>query len=102
LSHDTVQKWIDEGVVGAGIPRTFSMHCYHRGGVQYRFMYAPVGQQWTLTHVQWWGGWAKGKHVSLRTSTSHFVLDTTTQHDMLMHYLLDKLHCYETDHSDAL
>ncbi|KAI6156862.1 hypothetical protein BKA82DRAFT_148554 [Pisolithus tinctorius] len=44
LSHDMVQKWIDEGVAGAGIPRTFSMHCYCWGGAQYRFMYAPVGQ----------------------------------------------------------
>ncbi|KAI6006233.1 hypothetical protein F5J12DRAFT_721224 [Pisolithus orientalis] len=44
LSHDMVQKWIDEGVAGAGIPGTFSTHCYHQGGVQYRFMYAPVGQ----------------------------------------------------------
>ncbi|KIO12167.1 hypothetical protein M404DRAFT_125937 [Pisolithus tinctorius Marx 270] len=85
LSHDTVQKWIDEGVAGAGIPRTFSTHCYRRGGAQYRFMYAPVGQRWTLARVRWWGGWAEGEH-----------------RDTLMRYLLDELHCYETDHSDAL
>ncbi|KIO13539.1 hypothetical protein M404DRAFT_122553 [Pisolithus tinctorius Marx 270] len=85
LSHDMVQKWIDEGVTGAGIPGTFSTHCYRRGGAQYRFMYAPVGQRWTLAHVRWWGGWAEGEH-----------------RDTLMRYLLDELHCYETDHSDAL
>ncbi|KAI6111554.1 hypothetical protein EDD16DRAFT_1485748 [Pisolithus croceorrhizus] len=44
LSHDTVQKWIDEAVVGAGIHGTFSTHCYHCGGAQYWFMFAPIGQ----------------------------------------------------------
>ncbi|KAI5984977.1 hypothetical protein EDC04DRAFT_2914018 [Pisolithus marmoratus] len=62
LSHDMVQKWIDKAVAGAGIPGTFSMHCYRHGGVQYQFMFVPVGQQWTLTHVRWWGGWADGEH----------------------------------------
>ncbi|KAI6111260.1 hypothetical protein F5141DRAFT_1274775 [Pisolithus sp. B1] len=85
LSHDTVQKWIDEAVAGAGIHGTFSTHCYHRGGAQYRFMFAPVGQRWTLARVRWWGGWAEGEH-----------------RDTLMRYLLDELHCYENDHSDAL
>ncbi|KAL4076527.1 hypothetical protein V8B97DRAFT_2021900 [Scleroderma yunnanense] len=33
----------------------------------------------------WWGGWADSEH-----------------HDMLICYLLDELHCYENDHSDAL
>ncbi|KAI6016548.1 hypothetical protein EDC04DRAFT_2577386 [Pisolithus marmoratus] len=85
LSHDMVQKWIDEAIVGAGIPGTFSTHCYRRGGAQYRFMFAPVGQRWTLARVRWWGGWAEGEH-----------------RDTLMRYLLDELHCYENDHSDAL
>ncbi|KAI6095655.1 hypothetical protein EDD16DRAFT_1719009 [Pisolithus croceorrhizus] len=64
LSHDTVQKWIDEAVAGAGIHGTFSTHCYRRGGAQYWFMFAPVGQRWTLARVRWWGGWAEGEHVS--------------------------------------
>ncbi|KIK22932.1 hypothetical protein PISMIDRAFT_101590 [Pisolithus microcarpus 441] len=85
LSHDTVQAWIDEAVAGAQIPGTFSTHCYRRGGAQYRFMFAPVGQRWTLARVRWWGGWAEGEH-----------------RDTLMRYLLDELHCYENDHSDAL
>ncbi|KIN97548.1 hypothetical protein M404DRAFT_160167 [Pisolithus tinctorius Marx 270] len=85
LSHDMVQKWINEAVVGSRIPGTFSTHCYHRGGAQYRFMFAPLGQRWTLARVQWWGGWAEGEH-----------------RDTLMRYLLDELHCYENDHSDAL
>ncbi|KIO03441.1 hypothetical protein M404DRAFT_145623 [Pisolithus tinctorius Marx 270] len=44
LSHDMVQKWINEAVAGSGIPGTFSTHCYRRGGAQYRFMFAPLGQ----------------------------------------------------------
>ncbi|KAL4078905.1 hypothetical protein V8B97DRAFT_2021244 [Scleroderma yunnanense] len=35
--------------------------------------------------IQWWGGWADGEHC-----------------DTLICYLLDKLHCYENNHSDAL
>ncbi|KAI6002511.1 hypothetical protein EDC04DRAFT_2908510 [Pisolithus marmoratus] len=85
LSHDMVQRWIDEAVTGARIPGSFSTHCYRRSGAQYRFMYAPVGQWWTLAWVQWWGGWAEGEHC-----------------DTLMCYLLNELHCYENDHSDAL
>ncbi|KAL4075031.1 hypothetical protein V8B97DRAFT_2022618 [Scleroderma yunnanense] len=42
-------------------------------GAQYWFMYAPIGQ------------WADGEHC-----------------DMLIHYLLDELHCYENNHSNAL
>ena len=34
------------------------------GGVQYRFMFAPVGERWTLAKVHWWGGWAENKQVS--------------------------------------
>ncbi|KZP02370.1 hypothetical protein FIBSPDRAFT_770813, partial [Athelia psychrophila] len=34
---------------------------------------------WTLTHIQWWGGWADGEH-----------------------YLLNNLHSYEEDHADVL
>ncbi|KAG2103157.1 uncharacterized protein F5147DRAFT_706769, partial [Suillus discolor] len=48
LSHDTVQKWIDEATTGAGI----------LGCAQYWFMFAPVGQRWSLAMVRWWGGWA--------------------------------------------
>ncbi|KIO07402.1 hypothetical protein M404DRAFT_23906 [Pisolithus tinctorius Marx 270] len=85
LSHDMIQKWINEAVVGSGIPGTFTMHCYCRGGAQYCFMFAPVGQRWTLARVWWWGGWAEGKH-----------------RDTLMCYLLDELNCYKNDHSDML
>jgi hypothetical protein len=68
LSHDTVQKWINEAVEGAGIPGSFSTHCFRRGGAQYRFMFAPVGQRWTLAKVRWWGEWAEQEHVCVLIS----------------------------------
>ncbi|THU85408.1 hypothetical protein K435DRAFT_685662 [Dendrothele bispora CBS 962.96] len=70
------------GVKGAG---EFTTHCFRRGGAQYRFMYAPIGERWTLARIRWWGGWAEGEH-----------------RDTLIRYLLDELHTYEEDHSDAL
>ncbi|KAG1879967.1 hypothetical protein F4604DRAFT_1679111 [Suillus subluteus] len=85
ISHDTVQKWINESTAGAGILGNFSTHCFRRGGAQYWFMFAPVGQRWTLAKVRWWGGWAEGEHC-----------------DTLVRYLLNELHAYETDYSDAL
>ncbi|KIK79780.1 hypothetical protein PAXRUDRAFT_833918 [Paxillus rubicundulus Ve08.2h10] len=85
LSHDTVQKWINEATSGAGISGSFSTHCFRRGGAQYHFMFAPVGQRWPLAKVRWWGGWAEQEH-----------------RDTLIRYLLDELYTYETDYSDAL
>ena len=35
LSHDTVQKWIDEVTSGTAIWGSFSTHCFRQGGVQY-------------------------------------------------------------------
>ncbi|TEB23418.1 hypothetical protein FA13DRAFT_1757041 [Coprinellus micaceus] len=60
-------------------------HCFRRGGAQYRFMFAPPGQKWTLSRIRWWGGWALGE-----------------KRDTLIRYLLDELYTYEEDHSDAL
>ncbi|KIK32078.1 hypothetical protein CY34DRAFT_760908 [Suillus luteus UH-Slu-Lm8-n1] len=85
ISHDAVQKWINESTAGAGILGNFSTHCFRRGGAQYLFMFAPVGQRWTLAKFRWWGGWAEGEH-----------------RDTLVRYLLDELHTYEADYSDAL
>ncbi|KAF9545125.1 hypothetical protein CPC08DRAFT_592695, partial [Agrocybe pediades] len=48
-------------------------------------MFAPRGQRWSLAQIQWWDGWAIGKH-----------------RDTLIQYLLDELYTYEADHSDTL
>jgi hypothetical protein len=42
----------------------YPTHCFCKGGAQYRFMFAPMGEWWTMDHIRWWGGWAEGKKVS--------------------------------------
>ncbi|KAK6992360.1 hypothetical protein R3P38DRAFT_3373026 [Favolaschia claudopus] len=79
------QDLITEFTVGAGLKKTYTTHSFRRGGVQDRFMFAPLGKRWSLSIVRWWGGWAIGEHV-----------------DTLMKYLLDSLQSYETGHADAL
>jgi len=63
MSYDTFQKLLGEFVAGAGLTKTYTMHCFRRGGTQYRFMYAPIGRRWSLSIIRWWGGWAKGEQV---------------------------------------
>jgi hypothetical protein len=75
ISHDTVQSWINEATTGADICQasgggSFSTHCFRQGSAQYRFMYAPVGERWSLAVVQWWGGWAEGEHVCLTVTVT--------------------------------
>jgi hypothetical protein len=72
-------------------------------------MFAPVGQWWTLAKVHWWGGWADGEHVCFLCSqlmfdwhSYFFSYHVYFQCDTLVQYLLNKLHAYETDYSDAL
>jgi hypothetical protein len=71
MSADTVSNLIQEFVQGAGLFGTglndtstysFSSHGFRRGGAQYRFMGAPVGERWTLAEIKAWGGWT-GKNV---------------------------------------
>ena len=64
-SSDIIQKRINEWAAAAGITGAghFTTHCFRCGGAQYRFMFAPMGQRWTLARIRWWGGWAIGEHV---------------------------------------
>ncbi|KAG6329830.1 hypothetical protein ID866_9259 [Astraeus odoratus] len=63
LSHDTVQKWINEATAGAKLKGSFTTHCFRRGATQYWFIHAPVGEQWSLSQVRWWGGWADNERM---------------------------------------
>jgi integrase len=68
VSHDTIQKWLDEFADQAGIKPNktkLTTHCLRRGGAQYRFMFAPPGKRWTLATIRWWGGWAEKEHVCI-------------------------------------
>ncbi|THU79784.1 hypothetical protein K435DRAFT_823833 [Dendrothele bispora CBS 962.96] len=57
---DSTKKKVNEFAAAAGLPGAgrYTTHCFRRGGAQYRFMYAPVGERWTLAMVRWWGGWS--------------------------------------------
>ncbi|KLO14727.1 hypothetical protein SCHPADRAFT_825926 [Schizopora paradoxa] len=70
ISNEAVQEMLDWAVSGSGIPEKLSSHCFRRGGAQYRFMFAPIGERWTLARIRWWGGWAPGESVR-RTCTVH-------------------------------
>ena len=63
LLHDLVQKEINAAVDGAKISGKYSTHCFRRGGAQYRFMSAPLGERWSLQCVRFWGRWAEGEQV---------------------------------------
>lgn len=45
MSHDVIQKWINEFTAEAGIGHfeaNLTTHCFRRGGAQYQFMYVPI------------------------------------------------------------
>jgi len=102
MSHDTVMKLLGEFTSGAGIEKHYTTHSPRRGGAQYWFMYAPLGQRWSLSRIRWWGGWAEGESVSLSLIPYPFLYFTSKQVDMLIKYLVDSLQSLESDHTDAL
>ena len=63
MTADVVQNRITEMATKAGIDGA-ATHCFCHRGAQYHFMFAPIGQRWTLARIRWWGGWAQGEHVS--------------------------------------
>jgi len=63
MSHDYVQDLITRFTAQAGLEKRYMMHCFRRGGAQYRFMLAPTKNRWSLNKIRWWGGWASQEHV---------------------------------------
>ncbi|KIY49033.1 hypothetical protein FISHEDRAFT_26204, partial [Fistulina hepatica ATCC 64428] len=63
MTHEVAQSLINRFATGAGLNKEFTTHSLRRGGAQYRFIHAPLGQRWSLTMIQWWGGWAAGEQV---------------------------------------
>ncbi|TFK45242.1 hypothetical protein OE88DRAFT_1649453 [Heliocybe sulcata] len=61
LNHEAVQKILDEFTTQSGLTKNFSTHSFRRGGAQYRFIWAPVSERWSLAEVRWWGGWSEGE-----------------------------------------
>ena len=64
ITHDAIQKHLTNLTSQAGLKRSITTHSFRRGGAQHRFMFAPLGQRWSLSIIRWWGGWAPGEHVS--------------------------------------
>ncbi|KAG1767827.1 hypothetical protein EDD22DRAFT_874534 [Suillus occidentalis] len=85
LSYDAVMKTLTWICTEAGLTARYTSHCFRRGGARYRFMFAPLGERWSLATIRWWGAWAEGESV-----------------DTLIRYLLDELTRYEKNHRDAL
>jgi hypothetical protein len=69
MSYDMVQGLLTKFTLDANLHKNYTTHCFRRGGAQYRFMYAPVGERWSLNTVRWWGGWAIGEHVSVELAS---------------------------------
>ena len=65
LMHDTIQKWLNESAGAVSISVRLTTHCFQHGWVQYRLLYVPIGQWWSLQVVQWWDDWAEGEQVSI-------------------------------------
>ena len=63
MTHDMVQTILTKFADAAGLTKTYTTHCFRRGGAQYWFMFAPIGKCWSLSIICWWGGWAIGEHV---------------------------------------
>lgn len=104
MTHDMIQGILNEFVVGAGLHKFYTTHCFRRGGAQHRFMYAPLGRRWSLSIIRWWGGWAIGEHVSKPFKIQDRLTNwpTKNQVDTLIKYLVDSLQSYESGHGDAL
>ncbi|KAG1779265.1 hypothetical protein EV702DRAFT_966351 [Suillus placidus] len=85
LSYDAMMKMLTWICTEAVLASRYTSHCFRQGGARYRFMFAPLGQCWSLATIRWWGAWAEGECV-----------------DTLIHYLLDELTRYEKNHRDAL
>lgn len=103
-TRDGIQKRMNDFASGARINKHFTTHSPRRGGAQYRFMFAPIGERWSLNIIRWWGGWAEGEHVCLysRIPICDSYLTHWHQVDTLIKYLINSLQRYENGHGDAL
>ena len=63
MTRNHVQELITEFAGESGLKKRFTTHSFRRGGAQYRFTHAPIGQRWSLNKVRWWGAWADGENV---------------------------------------
>jgi len=102
LSYDAVMKMLTWICTEAALTSRYTSHCFRRGGARYRFMFAPLGERWSLATIRWWGAWAEGESVSTSVHSTSCSITHLGQVDTLIRYLLDELTRYEKNHRDAL
>ncbi|KAG2106775.1 uncharacterized protein F5147DRAFT_578467 [Suillus discolor] len=56
LSYNTVMKTLTWICAKAGLTARYTSHCFCRGGARYQFMFAPLGECWSLSTICWWVG----------------------------------------------
>ena len=73
LTQDSVQKMLSEATAASGIEGKYLTHCFRWGGAQHWFICAPDEEKWTMDVVRFWGGWAEGEQVSIKSFISFLV-----------------------------
>ena len=74
LTQDNVQKMLSEATAGSSIEGKYSTHCFRQGGAQHWFIRAPDDEKWPMDVVRFWGGWAEGEQVSIKSYSFPFLL----------------------------
>ena len=72
MSYDSLMAMLTDFCERSGTQKQYTTHSFQRGGAQYRFMFTPIGQQWSLNRIRWCGGWAIGEHVRHLRYTNWF------------------------------
>ncbi len=91
LSTTTVNELLSTYAKEAGLSsEALTSHCFHRGGVQYWLIHAPVTQRWSLEMCRWWGGWAAGEEVSRIFQT---LCTTDTLYSQPLSSSMPLMHC---------
>ena len=84
-SSKILNCWVKEAkviIIIAGEEGQFTLHCFHRGGLQHEFLHASHGRK-PITLLKWWGGCSTKEKV-----------------DTVMKYLIEELEREENDHRD--
>lgn len=71
MSHDMYAKVLGTFVTRAGLKGHFTLHCFRRGGAQFRFEGGPKSARWPLWRLQAWGNWASGEQVCRFIQSCH-------------------------------
>ena len=51
MSYNSLLAMLTDFCERSGTQKRYTTHSFRRGGAQYRFMYAPIGQRWSLNWI---------------------------------------------------